>query len=376
MSSPDSRPGGPVSVQARVLENRPAGAYRHLVLAADGIAAVARPGHFITTAVGGPTSGMLLRRAFSIHRVTRGDEGEPDTVEIVVAAHAPGTNWLTGRREGDQVSVVGPLGRAFPLPAEPVACVLVGGGYGSAPLFWLAETLQQRGCRVDLVLGAATEAKLFGVKLAKYVADAMVMTTEDGSAGIEGRITDVLPEVVSGSRAAVIYACGPMGLLQAVATIAAEHRAVAQVAVEEAMACGIGVCMTCVLPVRDPMGQTKMVRACVEGPVFRGERIRWDAFEDGWGRVPPDCLGAAGMAAYTVASDDATHDVDLEEENRGDETHDHHHGDRAANEADHAPSEPSEAAADRPIGQLSVAEPPINGADPAAPDRKPQAGLS
>ena len=88
--------------------------------------------------------------------------------------------------------------------------------------------------------------------------------------------------------AAVVYACGPMPMLSAVADIAAERRAHSQCAVEEAMACGIGVCMTCVLPVVGEDGVTRMLRSCVEGPVFRGDRVRWRDV----GTVPPDTLGA------------------------------------------------------------------------------------
>lgn len=287
-----SEPAGPARTVATVVETRPAGAYRHLVLSAPGLGQGTRPGQFVALATGGPTSATLLRRAFSVYRVAPSTRSGEWQLEIVLAPHGPGTHWLAERRPGDQVDVVGPLGKPFPLLTEPLPCVLVGGGYGSAPLFWLAETLRDRGCQVDLVLGAASRDRLFGVEVAAKVADAVVVTTDDGSAGVTGRVSDVLPEVITGARAAVVYACGPMPMLRAVAAIAAEHGAVAQLAVEEAMACGIGVCMTCVLPVADRSGKTSMVRSCVEGPVFRGDRIRWEAFVDGWTRVPEDCLGA------------------------------------------------------------------------------------
>jgi dihydroorotate dehydrogenase electron transfer subunit len=102
----------------------------------------------------------------------------------------------------------------------------------------------------------------------------------------------VLGEVVDRTTASVVYACGPMGMLRSVTEVADRHGAVAQVAVEESMACGVGVCMTCVMPVTGNDGLTRMVRSCVEGPVFRGDRVRWDAFADGIGRVPDDAVGA------------------------------------------------------------------------------------
>ena len=287
-----TRPGsGVVQVTGELIATRRAGAYHHLTFVAPGLAELARPGQFVALAVGGPTSANLLRRCFSIHKVSpSGTYG--GTVDVVVAAHGPGTTWITELRAHDEVDIVGPLGRAFPLPKEPVACVLVGGGYGSAPLFWLAEALRERGCHVEMVLGAATESRLFGVVEARRHADGVTVTTDDGSAGARGWVSDVLPDVIRRTGAAVVYGCGPMGMLKSITDVAAAEGAVAQVAVEESMACGVGVCMTCVMPVVDKSGVTKMVRSCVEGPVFRGDRVRWDAFSDGWCRVPDDAVGA------------------------------------------------------------------------------------
>lgn len=292
---------GVAKVGAELVASRQAGAYRHLTFAAPDVAALARPGQFVAVAVGGGESALLLRRSFSIHRAdASGTYG--GTLDIVVSAVGPGSSWLAGLRPHDEVDLAGPLGRAFPLPKEPVSCVLVGGGYGSAPMFWLAETLTARGCHVELVLGAATEAKLFGVSEGRRVADGLTVTTDDGSAGRQGWVSDVLGDVIALSGAAVVYACGPMAMLQSVAEISTRHGAVSQVAVEEAMACGVGVCMTCVLPVVGADGQTRMTRSCVEGPVFRGDRIRWDAFHDGLGTVPPDCVGAPRPIAGAESS--------------------------------------------------------------------------
>lgn len=286
-----------VSVTAELVATRRAGEYHHLTFVAPGIAELARPGHFVALSVGGATSAHLLRRCFSIHRVTpSGTYG--GTVDVVVSAVGPGTRWITELRPHETTAVIGPLGRPFPLPTEEVACVLVGGGYGSAPLFWLAEMLRERGCRVEMVLGAATESRLFGVVEGRRTADAVTICTDDGSAGHKGWVSEALPAVIESCNARVVYACGPMGMLDAVTRIATSRGAVAQVAVEEAMACGVGVCMTCVLPVRNAQGRTLMVRSCVEGPVFRGDRIRWDAFTDGLCAVPDDAHGAAGMRSH------------------------------------------------------------------------------
>ncbi len=297
-----TRPGsGVATVRAQLVATRPVGAYRHLTLAAPEVAELARPGQFVALAVGGPTSSALLRRCFSIHRVTPGGE-LGGTVELVVANAGPGSEWLTQVPLHGEVDVVGPLGRPFPLPTGPVGCVLVGGGYGSAPLFWLAQRLRERGCRVEVVLGAATRDRLFGADPSDgaqepgEAAGGLTVTTDDGSVGVRGWVSDVLPEVMARVDAQVVYACGPMAMLRSVSELAAAHGAVAQVAVEEAMACGVGVCMTCVMPVRSSDGTTKMVRSCVEGPVFRGDRVRWDAFVDGHAVVPADAVGAPAAA--------------------------------------------------------------------------------
>ena len=283
--------------EAEVIATRRVGAYQHLTLVAPRIAELARAGQFVALAVGGESSANLLRRAFSIHRVSpSGTYG--GTVEIVVSAVGAGTRWIVSRRPHDTIDVVGPLGRAFPLPKEPVPCVLVGGGYGSAPLFWLAGALRDRGCRVEMVLGAASEDRLFGVVEARRSSDGVTVTTDDGSAGHRGWVSDVLPEIITRTGAGAVYACGPMGMLESVTRIAQERGAVAQVAVEESMACGVGVCMTCVLPVIGNDGATRMVRSCVEGPVFRGDRVRWDAFDNGYCHVPADAVGAPRVGGH------------------------------------------------------------------------------
>jgi dihydroorotate dehydrogenase electron transfer subunit len=282
----------PLQVRGEVLAVRRAGDYYVMAFAAPGVADLTVPGHFVALSVGGSPTAMLLRRCFSIHHV------DPvsvvgGTVEIVIDAHGPGTKWLVERRRGDQLDVVAPLGRPFSLPKDPVAAVLVGGGYGSAPLFMLADRLRERGSRVDLVLGAATESRLFGVVDGRRRASSLTVTTEDGSFGTKGLVTDVLDRILDEHGGQVIYGCGPMGMLRALAETAHARGITSQCAVEEAMACGIGVCMTCVLPVIGPDGITRMTRSCTQGPVFFGDDVRWDQVS----QVPDDALGSPARAA-------------------------------------------------------------------------------
>lgn len=277
----------PVQVQGEILSVKRIGAYQEMTVVAPGMAELTRPGHFVAVQVGGPDSSMLLRRAFAIYDVQeRGVYGA--TVTFVFAVHGKGTAWLSRQRQGGRLDVLGPLGRPFRLPKNPVTAMLVGGGYGTAPLLALASALRGRGCRVDFVLGAASADRLFGTLEAKRVGQTLSITTDDGSAGTLGRVSDVLPERLQGAGSDVVYACGPMAMLRAVTEQAGIAGLTTQVAVEESMACGIGVCMTCVLPVVGDDGRTRMVRSCVEGPVFLGHRVRWDDV----GTVPADAVGA------------------------------------------------------------------------------------
>lgn len=283
---------GPLRVQGHVVANEPAGSYRVLTFTAPGVPARFRPGQFVALAVGGVQSSMLGRRAFSIYEAGRQHvpwATEPaDTVRVVFAVHGGGTVWLAGLRRGESLDLLGPLGHPFALPAGDVRCVLVGGGYGSAPLFALAALALRRGCPVDFVLGAATGDRVFGTQQARSIATSTVVTTADGSLGEHGVVTDVLPRLLHNRPSPAVYACGPMPMLREVTAVAAPLGVPSQVAVEESMACGIGVCMTCVLPVTGDDGRTRMTRSCVEGPVFSGSAVRWDDV----GTVPDDVLGA------------------------------------------------------------------------------------
>ena len=178
----------PVQVQGEVLSVKQIGAYHSMTVVASGIAEQTRPGQFVALAVGGDDGAMLLRRAFSIYQVAqRGVYG--GTVEFVFSVAGKGTAWLASRRPHDAIDIVGPLGRPFALPKDPARCVLVGGGYGAAPLFSLSDALRKRGCRVDVVLGAATSDRLFGALDAKRMAASVAFTTDDGSYG-EAMLTD------------------------------------------------------------------------------------------------------------------------------------------------------------------------------------------
>ena len=280
---------GPVQEIGEIFDLTRLGEYLQFTVVAPGVARGYQPGQFVAVAVGGPNTSMLLRRSFALYGVKPGDE-YAGTIQFVVAANGPGTEWLMRCRIGDKLDLVGPLGVPFPMPRESVPAVLVGGGYGTAPLLPLAEALLEHNGEVEMIIGAATASRLFGELQAKRLIGKVTVTTDDGSAGQRGWVTDPLPSAIERLGAEIVYACGPMGMLRAVGEVAQAHAIPAQVAVEEAMACGVGVCMTCVLPVRGKDGVSRFVRSCVEGPVFDAGRVRWADV----GSLPTDLFGADG----------------------------------------------------------------------------------
>ena len=269
----------PVHVVAEVLASKRIGAFQHLTLVAPGVGERFRPGTFLAASVGSPGDpagrSHLGRRALWIHQV-RPLGGYAATVQVVVEPVGPGTRWLAGLERGDRLEVTGPLGRPFALPKEPVPTVLVGEGYAAAPLFTLAERLRERDCPVTLVLGAVDEAHLLNALEARRTARAVTVVTRDGSVGARGGVVDVIDDVLRRAGADVVYAAGPVATLHAVARAAEAHGAWSQTALEQPLTCATGLCQGCPVPVVGEDGVARTARACADGPVLRGDRVRWD----------------------------------------------------------------------------------------------------
>ena len=261
-------------ILAPVVSNKKVGQYHQIILNIGELATVCKPGNFVAISVGGDNSRMILRRAFAISRVSSSSTFG-GTMELIVAPHGQGSKWLCAQQEGALIDIIAPLGTAFGIPTEPVPVLLVGGGYGSAPLFGLAEVLNARGCRVDMLLGASTASKIYAPMEGKRAVNSMRIYTEDGSMGQSGRVTDPIPEIIKDLDIAVIYSCGPMAMLSAITKISDQFGVVHQCAVEESMACGIGICMTCVLPVENEDGTISNLRSCIDGPVMDGSKVQW-----------------------------------------------------------------------------------------------------
>ena len=262
-------------ILASVVGNKKVGQYHQILISVGDLVANCKPGNFVAISVGGPSSRMVLRRAFAISRTTISPQ-YGGTIELIVAPHGSGSSWLCGLPEGAQIDIALPLGTAFGIPTTAANALLVGGGYGSAPLFGLAEVLKERGCRVDMLLGASTAAKIYAPLEGKRSVNSLRIFTEDGSMGETGRITTPIEQLITDLQIDVIYSCGPMAMLKAISQILDGGDVVHQCAVEEAMACGIGICMTCVLPVKNEAGKISNLRSCIDGPVMDGAAIEWD----------------------------------------------------------------------------------------------------
>lgn len=269
-------PNPPSHWRAEVLAKRRAGDYAVLTIAAPGSADVCRPGHYGSVSVGGE-DGQLLRRQVWVGEVSAsGRDG--GTMDVVVDPGEPGGRRLAAREQGSTVDVIAPLGRPFSLPRQPVNAMLVAVGAGSAALIPLARRLGERECRVTFVF--AGDEPAYGVLDARRVAAAIV-PPEPGRS-----VPDALS--AAGTHPDVMYSAGPAHVLREVAAVAAKDDIAHQAAVRTELLCGAGTCTACALPVRGRDGLTRIVRACVEGPVFNADLVRWDDL----GTIPGDCLGA------------------------------------------------------------------------------------
>jgi len=262
--------------RAEILSSRQVGAYRSITLVAPEIAERARPGQFLAITMPEGRE-FVLRRHFSIHQASRRG-GWAGTLEFIVdPSGGAGTGWLARARAHEFLDVIGPLGSPFSYPKRLVNCLLVAEGRGAASLSFLAQELVGRRKRVDMILGGDTLEQVFKPIDAKRLSQTVVVMTRDGSMGDRGGVLDALPDVVERTGTEVLYAAGPSAMLESIAAFCTANRLPAQVAVEERMGCGFGLCNTCVVPVARSDGSGyDNVRACVEGPVFNPTRILWD----------------------------------------------------------------------------------------------------
>jgi dihydroorotate dehydrogenase electron transfer subunit len=243
-----------------VAARRVVGAYA--VLAADDPEGpIPRAGQFYMLSAarrwgGGADDRPFLPRAFSVMRAS------DDRLEFMLEAVGPGTERLCELEPGDGLDVTGPLGLGFPDPPGDRRALLCGGGVGTAPLAIWQDELLARGEPAPALLGFRDAEHAPGATLLHNAR----VATDDGSHGHHGLVTDLLADELDSGPAAVVYACGPPPMLEAVRALCAERDVPCQLALEAGMACGFGACFGCVVALR----AGGYLRLCVDGPVLDG----------------------------------------------------------------------------------------------------------
>lgn len=260
---------------ATVLDNDPVMPGTCLLrLRAPELAHAGRPGQFVMVRCAEEASyDPLLRRPLALHRLDRAQ----GLVELLVRVVGRGTAWLAVRRPGDSLDVFGPLGKGFALDRQTRSLLLVAGGMGIAPLVAAADEGLARGCAVALVLGARTQGELYPPALIPPQVE-VHLATDDGSCGRACLAPVILEDAGLGllAWADQVLACGPRPMLAALAAIVRAGRlrpraGFAQVSLEAAMACGVGVCLGCVVKTRKGLQ-----RVCADGPVFDLLDLVWE----------------------------------------------------------------------------------------------------
>lgn len=235
----------------------------------------------------------MLRRPFSIGGLRR--DGMHCEIEIIGRVIGAGTAWLDSRKPDDTINIIGPLGHGYSLPVPGHRALLIAGGVGLPPIQWLGEFLHQRNIPGDVIYGAQTRDLLpvtlasepstdgdFTLCVEEFARNgiATTITTEDGSCGLRGRVTDRMLRYFTHRDESVpicVYACGPEPMLEAVASMCDRHGMSCQIAMERVMGCGMGTCQSCVIPVWDEQSDQgwRYALCCTEGPVFDATRVRW-----------------------------------------------------------------------------------------------------
>ncbi len=221
-----------------------------------------KPGQFAQVRVDGSPE-TFLRRPISIHDV----DYEKNTFKILIQIAGKGTRRLSELGKGDNLNIIYPLGNSFSLPSEGEKVLLVGGGCGIAPLLFLGKYLKMNGFIPDILLGFRNRERI--IEFDEYCTVGNVfLTTEDGSVGEKGYVTS--HSVLSANKYNRIYCCGPDSMMKALASYCKNRNIVCEVSLENLMACGIGVCLCCV--VDTTRGN---LCSCTDGPVFNVNDLKW-----------------------------------------------------------------------------------------------------
>ena len=230
------------------------------------------PGQFIMLRVG-PRTQPLLRRPFSIHRVSDHGGGSPG-LDLLYQVVGQGTRQMADKRPGDRLDILGPLGKGFRYHPHWKRMMMVAGGIGVAPLVFLAQSMQKN--RIDLseshvFLGGRSRGDLLCADDFSGLSMQVHLTTDDGSEGDQCLVTHPFEQAALQNKPDVVFACGPMPMLGCVVGVARKLGVPCQVSIETMMACGMGACLGCALPsVKDP---AHYLHGCMDGPVFDAHEI-------------------------------------------------------------------------------------------------------
>ncbi len=260
-----------VSVECELLSNEEdAPGHYVMALAAPEIAAEAQPGQFVHLRTP-RTFDPLLRRPFSIMLADK----VHGHLRLLAQVVGRGTEILVNTPVGAKLEVLGPLGTGFPLPTGDGDVLMVAGGVGVAPLISLADALRgfEHPAYIRGLFGAADEDMLVCWIEFAGRCDEFYVTTEDGSAGERGLITEALAQQLDRGQAAVAYTCGPVAMMAAVAQMCGDADVPCYCSLEQRMGCGIGACLGCVIAAADG----GYLRVCKDGPVFATDRLDWEA---------------------------------------------------------------------------------------------------
>ncbi len=207
----------------------------------------------------------ILRRPISIAAVDQ----ENKRLTLVFRVVGDGTKWLSGRRVGDDLDILGPLGTGFPI-VQGKSILIVGGGIGIPPLYQLASELNEKSNNIQMVLGFRHQADCFWLDRFNQLGE-VTITTEDGSLGQAGYVTDTLGKMkATGKVWQYLYSCGPMAMLRAIREQFRGTSTQGYVSLEEKMACGVGACYGCVCSSEN---QQSAKRICIDGPVFPWQEV-------------------------------------------------------------------------------------------------------
>jgi dihydroorotate dehydrogenase electron transfer subunit len=223
---------------------------------------------------------ILLGRPFSISGFHR--HAHSVQIEILYRIAGQGTRLFSRLRAGDDLDILGPLGRPFEIPMGIKNVILVSGGIGIAPIRYLLTFIRamglERALRTDVYMGAKTVDELLDLEAVRLLCDELQVCTDDCSMGHPGLVTEPLEKALKSYslKDTLVCACGPLGMIRRLSEILTRHPLACQVSLEERMACGVGACLGCAVAVRGENGEKQYQRVCREGPVFNLRNILWE----------------------------------------------------------------------------------------------------